>query len=374
MSEKIVIGATVCPQDQCAGCMACVSKCSRDAIHIVDNLQTYNAVIDKDRCVACGQCVAVCPNVRPVVKRALVDVRQGWANDDGVRQAASSGGAATAIALAFVQAGGVCCACRYDQGRFSFATAETVEDVRQFVGSKYVKSDPGSIYKDVQRFIKAGRKVLFIGLPCQVAAVKNYVGDHELLYTVDLICHGSPSPRLLEMYLKEMKRPIQRHKTISFRQKDRFFLAIDNKSVQPIGVFDRYTYAFLQGIDYTENCYSCQYASIDRVSDVTLGDSWGSKLDKQETGKGISLLLCQSDKGRKLLDLADMTLLDVDLEAAVKNNKQLNHPTAKTEKRELFYRELRKTNSFTKAVGKAYPKACFRFEVKSLLVKAGLLK
>lgn len=365
---------TVCQYNQCAGCMVCVNKCSRNAIRIVDDRRSYNAVINPNRCVSCGQCTEVCPNVHPVEKKTPEYVRQGWANDSHVRQAASSGGVATAIAIAFVKAGGICCACRYEHGQFVFGTAETAEDVQQFAGSKYVKSNPGGIYKEVQKYIRAERKVLFIGLPCQVAAMKKYMGDHALLYTIDLICHGSPSPKLLDMYLQEMKRPLQQHREITFRQKNCYFLALDKKSVQPKGVFDRYTYSFLQGIDYTENCYSCQYASLERVSDITLGDSWGSELEEQEMGKGLSLILCQSEKGHELLAMADMTLLDVDLDVAVKNNKQLSHPMSKPEKRELFYHTLRKTESFSKAVRKAYPKECFRFELKAFLIKSGLLK
>ena len=40
-------------------------------------------------------------------------------------------------------------------------------------------------------------------------------------------------------------------------------------------------------IDYTENCYSCRYASQSRVSDISLGDSWGSELSEEEKKKGI---------------------------------------------------------------------------------------
>ena len=43
--------------------------------------------------------------------------------------------------------------------------------------------------------------MLFIGLPCQVAALNNYIKDKKNLYTVDLICHGSPSPIILEKYI-----------------------------------------------------------------------------------------------------------------------------------------------------------------------------
>ena len=38
----------VCGKNQCNGCYACISKCTKNAIHIEDNLKTYHAVIDED--------------------------------------------------------------------------------------------------------------------------------------------------------------------------------------------------------------------------------------------------------------------------------------------------------------------------------------
>ena len=78
--------------------------------------------------------------------------------------------------------------------------AESISEIDKFAGSKYVKSNPSGIYKKVKECLKNGRKALFIGLPSQVAACKNYVGQKncESLYTIDLVCHGTPSPELLE--------------------------------------------------------------------------------------------------------------------------------------------------------------------------------
>lgn len=149
-----------------------------------------------------------------------------------------------------------------------------VEELIDFVGSKYVKSNPIGIYAKVIEKIKDGEKVLFIGLPCQVAAVKNSTAIlpsemRDNLYTVDLICHGSPSPRILNMALEEKGIDIKKLTQIRFRNKTDFGLSSQDvgqvyKTLTPAGVQDMYTYAFLTSLDYTENCYSCQYATIER--------------------------------------------------------------------------------------------------------------
>ena len=169
-----------------------------------------------------------------------------------------------------------------------------------------VKSNPVGIYDKIVEKLKNGNKVLFIGLPCQVAAAKNYTATlssnkRENLYTIDLICHGSPSPKILNLALHEKGVDIKQLKEIRFRNKTNFGISTQNKdkeykTITPAGVQDMYTYAFLTSLDYTENCYSCRYAALGRVSDVTIGDSWGSDRPDSEQGKGISLMLCQTNK------------------------------------------------------------------------------
>lgn len=365
---------TVCDKNQCTGCAACFSKCSKNAIHIEDNLKAYNAIIDEALCVNCGQCEAVCPNNSFISRSEPILWQQGWASDEKIRINASSGGLASALAIGFIRAGGVVCSCVFEKGEFIFDFAYTENDVKSFAGSKYVKSNPEGVYKKINKYLMDGKKVLFIGLPCQAAAIRLYNKNHALLYTVDLICHGTPSPVLLRMFLNEKGFDIQSLADVKFRKKAEFYLSDGNKGIEPPSVRDCYTFAFLGALCYTEKCYSCQYAAIERVSDITLGDSWGSQLPEEEQKKGISLVLCQNEKGKELLTIASLHLEDVDVERAVLNNRQLNRPSLKPAEYELFYRTIDKTKSFNKAVAKSYPKERFRQRIKAILVKAGLIK
>ena len=165
---------TVCKQDLCTGCMACVGKCKKEAISIQDNVSAYNAVIDESKCVSCGACERVCPNNHKVNLNEPIYWKEGWAPDN-IRSKASSGGAASAMMEYFVNDGGYVAACLFSNGEFVFDITNKKEELVHFVGSKYVKSNPVGIYDKVIEKLKNGNSVLFIGLPCQVAAVKNYM-------------------------------------------------------------------------------------------------------------------------------------------------------------------------------------------------------
>ena len=341
---------------------------------IDDNIKACNAVIDEDFCINCNLCEKVCPMNNPLAKKAPIEWKQGWAMDSSVRERSSSGGAAFAIEKAFVEAGGVACSCAFSNGVFRFEFAHSPAEVEKFVGSKYVKSDPQNVYAAAKKILKEGKKLLFVGLPCQCAAIKRFVNEDDNLYTIDLICHGTPSQKILDMYLKETGYDISQIKRVDFRKKANFNLYIDGKRLTPETVRDKYTFSFLESLCYTENCYSCQFASIDRVSDLTLGDSWGSELDANEQAKGISLFLCQTEKGKELVDLAKLYLTDVDLDRAIKNNRQLKAPSNKSSKHGIFYSELSKSKKFNKAIKKGFPKFCARQAIKSFLIKTKILK
>lgn len=138
-------------------------------------------------------------------------------------------------------------------------------------------------------------------------------------------------------------------------------------------VEDKYSISFLNSISYTENCYHCQYANIMRVSDITLGDSWGSNLDIQEQRKGVSLILNQTLKGKELLEQSELELMDVELNRAIEHNHQLKHPSIKPNTRKIFFDEIKNGKNFNAIVRKLYPKQSAKQIVKMLLIKAKIM-
>ena len=136
---------------------------------------------------------------------------------------------------------------------------------------------------------------------------------------------------------------------------------------------DQYSIAFLNRACYTENCYSCQYAKLERVSDITLGDSWGSELDVTEKSKGISLILCQSVKGIDLLKKCNIKLLDVNIDNAVKNNHQLHSPAAMPKNRDIFLEKLHDGKKFNNLVWRYFTINCIKQKIKKYLIKLHLM-
>lgn len=357
---------TVCEINMCAGCMLCKDICPQKAITIKDDYLCYNAIIDENKCVSCKLCENKCPQNQTPSFLTPFWYKQGWSNDEEQRKLSSSGGVAFELITFFLKSGGAVCSCLCRQGKFVFDFISSEDEIHRFRGSKYIKSNPEGIYKKIKEKINNKEKVLFIGLPCQAASVISYVGISEYLYTVDLICHGTPSPNILHEYLKQKKKSIECECEISFRKQSEFRLFIDGKPIEA-GTQDNYTTAFLNSLSYTDNCYRCRYARFDRVTDITLGDSWDSDLSEVEVQKGISLILCQTEKGISLIENSNIKLFDVDIKRAVRANHQLDHPSVAPKHREYFLKNIRNRKNIDLSMLKVFPKREVKNMVKRLL-------
>lgn len=360
---------TVCAANYCTGCMACIEKCQKSAIQIKDDMFTYNAVIDMENCMECGLCQSICPVVNPPTCHKPFQWYQGWATNVETRLEGASGGVAGAISEYFLEHKGVVCSCFFEYGEFIFDIAETKEELKRFRGSKYIKSNPKGAYRKVEDALKT-KEVLFIGLPCQVAALKKYIRPslQDRLYTIDLICHGTPSPKVLEIFLNQNGYSLKQIKDIRFRHKGQFQVFDGYKGIKTNGASDSYLLSFLNGINYTENCYNCAYAKFERISDITLGDSWGTKMTT-EMKRGISLILCQTRKGQYLIENTPLCLVSVDIKTAVANNHQLKYPSKIPEGRSEFTKGIRENRNYTWLIFKLYPKQSLRQFIKAILIK-----
>lgn len=355
---------TICDKGMCNGCMACVEKCPSKCISIKDDIFEYNAVKNVNSCIVCGICEKICPRISKVNKKKPYIWYQGWA-EDAIRLKSSSGGAASAMIHRFIINGGYVASCLFIDGQFRFEITNNLDIAKRFAGSKYVKSNPIGIYRAIKDKLKTD-KVLFIGLPCQVAGLKNYVGDKANLYTIDLICHGTPSPKLLYKYLAEHSIDIAKTDELKFRDSTTMGIICDAKKVCSEGT-DDYMLAFLDAVDYTDNCYNCDYSTFERVSDVTLGDSWDTEYHEEEK-KGVSLILIQSSRGEELVSGSKIETKQVDIERAVIANHQLSHPSVKTEKRTQFVQLIRSGKSFSYVTLCLYKKKVAKRYIKKALI------
>ena len=360
----------VCEKEQCTGCGVCSAVCPRDAVTIKQDFMSCYALIDETKCIRCHLCEQNCQVKHPLETRCPQKWYQGWAENNMRRENGSSGGVAGSISAAFIRKGGVVASCTFSHGEFCFSMAEKEEDVSRFSGSKYVKSTPGYIYKMVLSYLEKRVSVLFLALPCQVAAMKQFIPQklQGKLYTADLICHGTPSTFLLNAFLKQYGTTLSKIDHITFRKKNYYQVRTDSARIVRDRIIDRYMLAFLMGLSFTDNCYRFPYAKTERVSDLTLGDSWGSDLAYEERRQGISLMLCQTDKGEELLYDSDLHLESVDLQKAIQHNHQLKKSSLEPLERKRMFAALSKGLKFNTSVMVSIPVKCIRQDIKSLLL------
>ena len=362
----------VCKKEACCGCNACVNICPKQCIELKDDIINIYAKINEKECIKCNLCYVVCQENNDssnlIMFKNYIDCKEGFSLNENIKIKSSSGGFATALGINFIKKlDGYVVGVKNDKDKFYFDVTNDIDEVYKFSGSKYTKISMGNIFLKVKKLLIDGKNVLFFGTPCQIAAIKLFVmKPFNNLYTVDLICHGTPSTKILENYLHE--KNVDTQKNLSFRKKRKnkivFSLQNDKGSVCGKNIMDPYTIGFLKGLFYTDNCYLCKFARQDRISDITIGDSWGSK--KVETP--MSLIIQSTQKSYTLMSLLDedFKVYNCDFQNAIENNKQLKTPSEKPIERELFFLEYNSKN-LTKIIKKIYPKIYYKQKIKKIL-------
>ena len=142
--------------------MLCKDECPKEAIHIVDHIEAYNAVIDQNACINCGNCFSICQVNNPIQVVKPLLWQQGWAEDEKIRSAGASGGVATAIEKSFIRRGGTVYSCVQQKECFVFKAVEKENEISIFSGSKYVKSNPQGIYREIKQLLQEKQQVLLV--------------------------------------------------------------------------------------------------------------------------------------------------------------------------------------------------------------------
>lgn len=335
----------ICKEEHCTGCSACMNKCPKQCIEMKeDEIGHLHPYIDDSRCIECGLCRKVCPeNTRPVGE-PIRKVYAAWSLDDNDRQSSSSGGIASVLTNHIIYQGGkVFGAVSGNHCDVYHKGIDTISETVKFKGSKYVQSTIGYCYKEVKAALESNRKVLFIGTPCQIAGLRNYLGkSYDNLTMVDIICHGVPPIKLVREHLSKFCN-IEDITKVTFRDNENYRLSAfrSNKLLysKPFPK-DSYMYGFMYGLFYRPSCYECRYANNLRVSDITIGDFWGLGKTKPVSypTKKVSVVIPNTAKGIKMLsECHDYLFLEErDSEEAIAGNTQLQRPSKKHKYYNLF--------------------------------------
>lgn len=212
----------------CSGCNACAEACPKHCIEMIPDKKGFlYPKVDTATCIDCGVCTKVCPfEDGNIHLNTPLTAYAAWNKDREQYLASSSGGAAQVFSSYIINQGGVVYGCTSYDMRIRHIRVDALSDLHKLQGSKYVQSDVRGLFSKVKDDLKAGKPVLFIGTPCQIAGLKNYIKQiPEHLYLVDLICHGVPSQQMLNEHIVHVLNG-RTAKQISFRKGELFRLEI----------------------------------------------------------------------------------------------------------------------------------------------------
>lgn len=389
----------ICPKGKCTGCYACVNACAHGCISMKeDELGCVHPVIDEEKCVHCNLCTKSCPNNLELKFTYPFKCYASWIEDKEKRNICASGGIGTIMSEYAIKQGGIVFGSRYDSDLTPIMTyTESVEELEYFKGSRYVQSLVGeNTYKQVKAFLKKERMVLFIGTPCQIAGLKSYLHkEYDNLITVDLICHGvCPTSYLKEevAYLAD-KYKLTGISDVRFRGNDgnNFRLSLWNKDRRKLFPRDNYREkllrtsdlqqyylkGFLLGVSMRENCYSCNYARPERISDITIGDfiGLGRTVPFEYTKQKVSSVTINTEKGSMFYDNVSKqmeTLLNYerDYNERLQYKPSLVHPFERHPLNRVFngfYKKYGYVKAIRMVLGKSMRKEQFRSYLKSLM-------
>lgn len=306
----------------CSGCRACGDVCPKDAIVFEEDYEGFFfPVPDATRCIECGACEAVCP-VNAIAGKPLkncktgetdpIDAYAAFGKDSTVRRQSSSGGVFSLLAKKCLEQNGVVYGAAFDEDwRVVHIGIESIEGLQSLCGSKYVQSDLSGKYLEIEQILLQERLVLFSGLPCHIAALRNYLDkEYDNLLCVDLFCHGVGSPGVFKQYLQETVGDISGISSISFRDKttgwENYSMKICTRNGEYLKPYkkDPYLWAFCCKVFLRESCYNCRLKGFPKKSDITLGDFWmvDRLYPEMNDHKGISIVLTHTPKGHQWLE------------------------------------------------------------------------
>lgn len=310
----------------CTGCFACVDVCPKKSICVVESDTGFKyPLIEKTKCIDCHLCETVCEYRKQKIDEKNIISAFGLQHKSvDVLKNSTSGGAFTALSDYIMGRGGYVVGSIMDNSHNIHHQITNVKSERDNMrGSKYAQSNMEGIYYQISKVLNQNKPVLFVGTPCQAAAIQLFFGEKENLYVVDMLCHGVSSEKMFHDHIKYIeKKANKKCETYYFRSKSFGWVASTCEGVRFEGDKNiTFSYnmqclsrMYYSGASLRPSCHRCQFRSLYRHSDITIADFWGIEkvaLDKANKA-GSSLLLVNSKKGQNILQaISDLNVAHV---------------------------------------------------------------
>lgn len=338
--------------ERCTGCEACANVCPQKCISFQEDAEGFfYPEINAGICRHCHLCEKVCPVVHSPAAFQRQGVYAAKNPDEKIRMASSSGGVFSMLCEAVLTENGVVFGAAWTEDWVvSHVAVESVDQLKEIRGSKYLQSRIGNSYRQVKSYLEDGRKVLFSGTACQIAGLRNFLQrDYENLLTVDVVCHGVPSPGVWKCYLSALtgNRTVT---GIEFRNKkygwSKFSLKIESGewTYQQMLFEDLFMKGFLSNLYLRPSCRTCPFKGPFGVSDLSLADYWGiGKFHPDfDDDRGVSLILTNTEKGADLLSKLNFTMLVTPYSEALAGNSALERSPRFSSHRSVFFTSFEK--------------------------------
>lgn len=346
----------------CSACGACVNICVKSAINFSMTNGVKLPIIDANNCVDCGKCRAACQYLTPHIQlRHSSEKYCGYVGygKELVCKQSTSGGLFAALAVNVLSNNGIVygAALIKEEGKrisCQHIRVDTIDTLPRIIGSKYVRSDVGIMYQKCKEDLNNGRTVLFSGTSCEIEALYRFLGqDYEKLITIDLVCHGVPKDAVFSDYIDYIEKKHDCEvRDILFRRRDTHWKSVflnnycleiecysskTKKTKTLVIPFEKSAYyrMFMDCSGYRESCYHCQFASIHKPADITLGDFFPSEKQKktyfdflsESSQHRLSMAIVRSEKGMEILNNSNCVIHSFSIDEIENGHLQLKAPS-----------------------------------------------
>lgn len=343
--------------DKCTGCAVCAAECSKNAIKMEYKNAFLYPIIDNNLCVQCGKCTKVCPVLNEEEDYKILENRKaycGYSKDDAHLKKSSSGSFSYAFNKVAIEHGYVVYGVAFDvDGVLKYKKALNLNDIEEFIGSKYIQAESEYIYKSIKNDLKDGKKVILTGLPCVLSAARMNIAAKYLdnIIFIKIICHGISSARIYHSVLSYLEKKYN-SKMVSYNFRSKAFgwlrqsveFVFDNGKVyNQLALDNLHHYWFAYHWNLRLSCFNCKHRTYDEA-DIIIGDFWGI-IDKKiniNHKNGLSVAIVNTQKGSEFFDLAkdSFVLESIAVEDAIRRQPPLVKNPIVPAKRDCFIRDF----------------------------------